>query len=253
MLCHTDTLEYYLPPDTSGECHVPLATYDVAEDCMPITLEPASAWWGEYGGIYWTADTGGLYHFRAMAVKPPYGGDTCDVYVYVKGPQITCPEVDYTAHPDLIDGGTSGNPDYGLSGCGAFIEQNTLIPLSRDDGYNLFCDYIKNGNNNLPTIYDGYSYDDICGDGINEGQLIKETAKVYCDDKTLTWEDPAGDYKVAVYAKDTAGNFSYTDLEDNDTIWEAGERNFNYFEYLPFLGFEVDFDKVNYGENIGCG
>lgn len=121
--CHTDTLEIYLAPDADGECHIPLADYNVAEDCRPITFLPETAWWGEYGGIYWTADTGGFYQFTVMAVKPPYGGDTCDVYVYVKGPIINCPEYTFTPHPD-----SSGLINIPLTINNAFPEHVTVTP-----------------------------------------------------------------------------------------------------------------------------
>ncbi len=123
--CHTDTLEYYLAPDSSGECHVPLAIYDEEIDCQPIILTPDDATWGEYGGIYWTADTGGLYSFNVIAQKPPFGADTCDVYVYVKGPQIVCPEYDFPVHPG--DGGLVMIP---LTINNVFQEHVTVSPES---------------------------------------------------------------------------------------------------------------------------
>jgi len=63
---------------------------------------------------------------------------------------------------------------------------------------------------------------------------MKEEAFVYCDVKTLTWEDPAGLYKVEVKAQDKAGN-------DSNVL-------VNYFEYLPLTAFEKDFKNVDYGE-----
>lgn len=121
--------------------------------------------------------------------------------------------------------------EYGVGGCGGFIEENTLIKLDKDEGYQLFCEDIRNGNNNLPVFNPNYNYDEICG---AEGELQKETAYVYCDDKSLIWEDPAGNYKVKVNALDKSGNSSDV-LE-------------NYFEYLPLTKFEVDFASVNYGQ-----
>lgn len=121
--------------------------------------------------------------------------------------------------------------EYGVGGCGAFIEENTLIPLEKDAGYQLFCEDIRNNNNNLPVFADNYDYDEICG---ATGELQKEEAYVYCDDKSLIWEDPAGLYKVDVNALDKSGNSSAV-LE-------------NYFEYLPLTKFAVDFSSVDYGE-----
>ena len=147
--------------------------------------------------------------------------------------------------PDEINGGPAQgntNPnddvspdyDYGVNGCSLPVEdENELFPLSKLDGYNLFCDAIRNRNYNLPTFYPGYDYDEICG---AEGELMKETAVVYCVDKVLEWEDPAGLYKVEVLAQDDAGLYSYETAP-----------NTNNFEYLPLTGYEVDFNNVNYG------
>lgn len=140
--------------------------------------------------------------------------------------------------PSLPDNhqGSSTSPeyDYGESGCGSFIEENTLLKLTKDEGLALFCDEIQTNNTNLPEFFGTYSYSEICG---ATGELEKETAYVYCDDKTLTWEDPAGNYRVDLFAQDTAGNFSYT-----------GAPDFNYFTYVPLTAFEVDFSSVSYGE-----
>jgi len=129
--------------------------------------------------------------------------------------------------------------DNPTGGCGDFIEQNTLIKLSKEDGYDLFCNWIRQYNYNLPTynVTDmGYTsledmYNDICGP---DGELMKEEAFVYCDDKFLLWEEPAGDYRVVVTALDKGGKSS-NPLE-------------NHFTYLETVGFEKDFTQVDYGE-----
>lgn len=148
-------------------------------------------------------------------------------------------------NPDEINGGPDTgytNPngdvspgyDYGVNGCAAPVEdENELFALSKMDGYNLFCNAIRNNNNNLPKFYSPYDYDEICGE---TGELMKETAVVYCTDKVLEWEDPAGDYRVDVLAQDDAGLYSYTQAP-----------NTNNFEYLPLTGYEVDFANVDYG------
>jgi len=105
-------------------------------------------------------------------------------------------------HPDQINGGTSQLPDYGLSGCGLpYEDENELHKLDKMAGYGLFCDTIRSNNNNLPTFFkmptgELYSYNEICGE---TGELMKDTAYVYCADKSLIWEDPAGDYLVEVF------------------------------------------------------
>ncbi len=105
-----------------------------------------------------------------------------------------------------------------------------LLELDKDTGYNLFCNNIRNNQPELPTFNPDYNYDEICA---QDGELMKETAKVYCKYTNLKWEDPAGDYKVVVHAADKAG------LDSQPLV--------NYFEYLPLTAFEIDFDNVDYG------
>lgn len=170
------------------------------------------------------------YTVCAIVTDPNGVADIAGVYAdiyYPEGKAIhdLVPSTDVHKDPD------NGTKDKGQGGCGAFIEQNTLLPLSKSEGYNLFCDKIRSNNNNLPTFYSPYTYDEICA---TDGELMKEEAYVYCDPKTLIWEDPAGDYKVLVTAQDKAGN--------NSTVRK------NYFEYLPLTGFEKDFSNVGYGQ-----
>ena len=161
------------------------------------------------------------YEVCAIATDPNGADDIVGVYADIYYP--TDRPMHISDDPDEID-----NPS---GGCGAFIEENTLIELTKEEGIQLFCNDIRTDNENLPVFTSGYDYDEICGP---TGELEKETAFVYCDGKTLTWEDPAGDYKVRVFAQDTAGNSSAV-LE-------------NHYEYLPFTGYEVDFSEVDYGE-----
>ncbi|MBT4277500.1 hypothetical protein HOD96_02010 [Candidatus Falkowbacteria bacterium] len=175
------------------------------------------------------------YTVCAIVTDPNGAADIDGVYADIYYPEgIAFHPESPEPWADVVGGGTTSTPDYGDSGCGDFIEENTLIKLDKMEGWDLFCDHIKNGNNNLPTIYSPYDYDEICAE---TGELMKEEAYVYCDDKTLTWEDPAGDYRVELFALDQAGNFSYDDVP-----------NINHFEYLPMIGFEVDFDRVEYGQ-----
>ena len=161
------------------------------------------------------------YEVCAIATDPNGADDIVGVYADIYYPSDR--PMHTSMDPDEID-----NPS---GGCGAFIEENTLVKLGKEEGIELFCNDIRTNNGNLPEFTSGYNYDEICGP---TGELEKETAFVYCDAKKLTWEDPAGDYKVRVFAQDTAGNSSVV-LE-------------NYYEYLPFTGYEVDFSAVDYGE-----
>jgi len=124
-------------------------------------------------------------------------------------------------------------PNQSGAGCGAFMQQDKLNELSKEAGIELFCNKIKNGNNNLPTFDSSHDslfwYNDICA---ADGELLKMTAKVYCAEKDLSYEDPSGSYKVTAMAQDTN---SLTDTLDNA------------FEYLPLTAFETDFSTVSYG------
>jgi len=176
----------------------------------------------------WNADMN--YTVCAIATDPNGVSDIAGVYADIYYP-IDKAFHDKTPSTDTHRDQDNGTQDEGELGCGAFIEQNTLQQLTKDEGYHLFCEIIHDNNNNLPVFYPGYDYDEICS---ADGELLKETAYVYCSDKKLIWEDPAGNYKVEVIAQDKAGNSS--------------ERRENFFEYVPFTGFEKDFTSVTYGQ-----
>ncbi|MCK5320098.1 hypothetical protein KAJ61_01780 [Candidatus Parcubacteria bacterium] len=128
------------------------------------------------------------------------------------------------------DGIEIDNPS---GGCGAKIEQNFLHKLTQIDGKNLVCEAIrKGGNDNLIVWGANEGYEEVCND--TDGQLTKGYAAVYCADKDLIWEDPAGDYKVDVFAFDKSNNQSAVFT--------------NYFEYIEMMGFQIDFNTVNYGD-----
>ena len=173
-----------------------------------------------------------IYKVCAIATDPngvsdlDLGGVYADIY-YPVGKAIH----DLVPSADVHRDTSGGTKDIGQGGCGAFIEQNKLIKQDKTVGYELFCNKIKNNNTNLPTFFTGYDYNEICAP---DGELMKEEAFVYCDVKTLTWEDPAGLYTVKIKAQDKAGN------DSNILV--------NNFEYLPLTAFEKDFKNVNYGE-----
>ena len=181
-------------------------------------------------GVWGTTTT---YSVCAIVTDPDGVSDIDNVYADIYYPMDKAFHPEDSSNPDQINGGTDSLPDYGLSGCGEqYGDESRLVKLSKTDGYNLFCDSVRNNNNDLPTFYgDGeYDYNEICD---ADGELMKETAYVYCADRDLTWEDPAGTYKVEVFALDKAGVFS------NLLV--------NNFEYLPLTAYELDFDSVDYG------
>jgi hypothetical protein len=171
------------------------------------------------------------YSICAIVTDPDGASDIDGVYtdIYYPSDRAFHPEDD--SNPDQDGGGDISNPDYGLSGCGAQRgDENRLTRLSKTDGLALFCNTIRNNNNNLPSFFGDYDYDEICA---ADGELQKETAYVYCADKELIWEDPAGDYLVEILALDKAGVLS--DVASN------------HFRYVPLTSYEVDFNSVSYG------
>lgn len=116
-------------------------------------------------------------------------------------------------------------------GCGAIVgTECRMTKLSKADGLALFCATVRNKNTNLPSFGVGYGYDEICK---ADGELQKETAAVFCCDKTLSYEDPAGGYKTVVFAQDKFGL-------NSDPLQ-------NTFTYEAVTSFETDFDKIPYG------
>jgi len=117
-------------------------------------------------------------------------------------------------------------------GCGRLMQEDKLTKLSKADGIALFCDKVKNLNNNLPTFNQSvpnWGYDEICS---TEGELWKDKAAVYCTTKDLSYEDPSGDYTVWAVAQDKVG---------------LQGKLVNSFTYLPVTAFETDFTSVQYG------
>ena len=155
---------------------------------------------------------------------------------------------------DQIDGGpaqgektpqnaTSPGYDPSDTGCNqdVFGNELELRQLTKEDGLELFCGNkadgsinpanIKNyGNGNLTHFYENnVGYNEICGT-----TLPQEQAYVYCETRSLYYEDPAGDYTISVKAQNT------NTLKDQET---------NIMNYLELQSFDVDFKSagINYG------
>ena len=134
-------------------------------------------------------------------------------------------------YPENIALGDSHVPlaDQSGAGCGELMQEDSLYVLDKQAGIDLFCDDVRNNNNNLPTFNSGYTYDEICG---TTGELWKDTALVYCGEKDISYEDPSGDYKVWAVAQDQNGLQGILE---------------NHFTYLPLTAFETDFTSIDYG------
>jgi hypothetical protein len=122
----------------------------------------------------------------------------------------------------------------GRTGCGQKKgAECQMVQLTKEEGFNLFCNTIQNSNANLPLFYDIYNFAGICGE---EGELQKETAAVFCCDRELLYDDLSGGYKVLAFGQDIGGNSS--------NIFSGT------FSYLELTAFETDFESLNYG-NVG--
>ena len=171
----------------------------------------------------WGADMN--YKVCAIVTDPNGPDDVADVYADIFWPENR--PMHASMDPSEIDDPSTG--------CGDKIEENTLVKLSKEEGIELFCNKVRVDNHNLPafgdymTGTDDEKYDEICNS--EYGELPEEEAFVYCDEKTLTWEDPAGFYTVEVTGHDLYG---------------PGAALENEFEYVEFTGFEIDFSSVAY-------
>ncbi len=119
-------------------------------------------------------------------------------------------------------------------GCEAMVEQNFLHELDQETGKNLVCNSLWLGENSnlIETWHDQMDYEALCN--LNDGELVKGSAAVYCADKQLIWEDPAGEYRVSVWGIDE--NSYPSDIMTN------------YFSYIETKGFDIDFAGVDFGQ-----
>jgi len=117
-------------------------------------------------------------------------------------------------------------------GCGKLMQEDTMTRLSKAEGIQLFCTNVRTHNYNLPVFNTDpitYTYDEICA---TDGELMKETAAVYCATKEISYEDPSGDYTVWAVAQDGNG--------------QQGKL-VNHFTYLRMTAYQVDFNSIQYG------
>ena len=110
-------------------------------------------------------------------------------------------------------------------GCSVKIEKNKLVEELLENGKAKFANAY---GDNIVHFNTGYNY----AEAYHE--LEQGLAKVYCHDKQLWYEDPHGLYGIEVHAVDKGGLTS--------------EYLVNDLEYAKTVAFEVDFDKVDYGD-----
>ncbi len=113
-------------------------------------------------------------------------------------------------------------------GCDVKIEKNELLEMGHAEGIAAFESAYGENLVHFNSVYPEYDYAEVLW------ELNDSEAKVYCHAKQLWYEDPHGNYLVSVHAVDNGGVQSvYVD---------------NYLEYAALTSFEIDFDKVNYGD-----
>jgi hypothetical protein len=110
------------------------------------------------------------------------------------------------------------------------VEELSLEPISSEQAQELLCHKIKNDNNNLAVFNANAGYESLCQ---ADGELAGQTAQVYCATQPLSYNSPAGNYQIEIFALGQDG--------------ETGESLASSFEYLPLTSYEVDFSSVNYG------
>lgn len=169
-----------------------------------------------------------------------YGVDkkfaVCGIVADVDGVTLNSNNIDSVYgdiwYPEEIYLGT--NHEDSRQGCGQDLgTECRMTRVEKMAGIDLFCNKIRNTNNgNLPTFLDSQvkGWDYLCK---ADGELQKETAYVACCDRTLSYEDPAGNYETIVFAQDKDLN--------NSNLLE------NEFTYKPVTAFEADFNAVAYG------
>jgi len=140
-------------------------------------------------------------------------------------------------YPDSVSLGSSHvdpitNQNREVKACGEMVRECSMTKLTDANAFSLFCNNIRNNNANLPTFAANYDYAKVCDDA-SAGVLAKKTAYAYCCDFTMSYEDPAGSYKVNVWGANNAGT--------------NGAPLSNQMQYLQTKAFDIDFNAIDYG------
>lgn len=135
-------------------------------------------------------------------------------------------------YPESIALGTSYSPIENQSdlGCGELMQEQILLRLNKESGIDLFCNKIKELNNNLPYLKNGYDYGNICR---TDGTLNLDGAAIFCGNRNISYGDPSGEYSVKTIA-----------VRDKEMIDTTDNR----FTYYPITAFETDFYAIDYGK-----
>jgi hypothetical protein len=114
--------------------------------------------------------------------------------------------------------------------CGSFKYQVPLYKVDKETvGIPAFEEAWANG---LVTLGPGITYEDIMH------QLSQCLCDVWMGQEVLDYHQPAGEYRVEVYARDVKDNWS--------------DLLINHFLYVPTTACEFDFDQVYYGSVDIC-
>lgn len=152
----------------------------------------------------------------------------CALVVKGSGPAVTESVWADVYYPDVA---FATEESANIKGCGQKLNAGlSLNVLSQTQAKELLCNKIKNNNANLPKFSNGMNLDRLCAP---DSVLENGQAQIYCQDTSLAYNDPAGNYLVQLLAKDS--------LENQSPIFN------NTFKYLELTAYSVDFDNINYG------
>jgi hypothetical protein len=160
--------------------------------------------------------------YYAVVTDEQDNGNVYEAFAYVYHPENS---------PSPYNGGY--DPD------GLFLRYKYKVTFTRIDDKATAIALINAADAAHLITYSAAAYykDEITG---AQGEIIKDTAKLWVGTATILYEQPAGDYAVRVWAVDTNNNRSST----NGLL--------NYFNYVPTSGVEVDFTGIVYGSvNLG--
>ncbi|UMX48375.1 MAG: hypothetical protein L7H18_02420 [Candidatus Nealsonbacteria bacterium DGGOD1a] len=145
---------------------------------------------------------------------------------------------------DLKYAGTA-NQGTQYNQCGVTVgDELELTKVTAPTGelpYNVFCKSLNPNagagiykGNDIVTFLDpttGHDWATLCTDGV-EGSLPKGDAALYCGTRNLSYEAAAGTYEVQVHGVANGLNSNFL---------------LNNYLYVPQAGFQIDFNKINYG------
>ena len=177
-------------------------------------------------------DSSKTIDFYAVVGDPDGVGSLSDVYGYVYSPSNSPAPYNTPTDPN-------GNPFFKYkvtyTNLGNGPAAQALVTAAYNAGLTTFGTVPTTGNDQYATSESwtgSYTLSNLVNSS-GTGELQKNVADLYMGQGVLTYEQPAGQYSVDVYAEDSL-NYVSPALVNN-------------FWYLPLTGVETDFTSINYG------